>query len=61
MSAREELFCRVAGAFVPGDRANKLIDNVIAEELQKAADWLMSQGHTIAARALDEYIEGGAA
>ncbi|MGW6557962.1 hypothetical protein [Streptomyces hydrogenans] len=38
MSAREELFRRVAGAFVSEDRANKLIDDVIAEavpELEK--------------------------
>ncbi|MEU2510212.1 hypothetical protein ABZ621_36745 [Streptomyces sp. NPDC007863] len=61
MSAREELFRRVAGAFVSEDRANKLIDDVITEalapKLQQVADWLMSQGHTIAARALDEYID----
>lgn len=37
MSAREELFRRVAGAFVSEDRANKLIDDVIAEAAPEVA------------------------
>ena len=59
MSARDQLFRRVAGAFVTDGRANALIGAVVAEELQKAADWLMSQGHTVAARDLDDYIKAG--
>ncbi|WP_170313784.1 hypothetical protein [Streptomyces filamentosus] len=37
MSARDELFRRVAGAFVSEDRANKLIDDVVAEALPELA------------------------
>jgi hypothetical protein len=36
-----------------------LAEKAAAEALQRAADWLMSQGHTIAAVALDGYIQGG--
>lgn len=60
LTARERLVAKVS---FPSDRyeADFLaeLDAYRAEELQAAADWLMSQGHTIAARDLDRYIDGG--
>ncbi len=38
MTAREELFRRVAGAYVSEERANALIDAYRAEVLREAAD-----------------------
>jgi hypothetical protein len=38
MSAREELFRRVAGAFVDESKANGLLDAYRAEVLREAAD-----------------------
>jgi hypothetical protein len=35
VSAREELFRRVAGSFVDEERANKLIDDLLHEEAEK--------------------------
>ncbi|MGW4050859.1 hypothetical protein ACWENA_08495 [Streptomyces sp. NPDC004779] len=58
MSARYELLHLIGS---DDDETNATVDAYRAEELQAAADWLMSQGHTIAARALDEYAGGGAA
>ncbi|MGW4703731.1 hypothetical protein [Streptomyces sp. NPDC004285] len=48
MSAREELFRRVAGAFLSEERANKLIDAVVDEALSDAAEQLRVQRDRIA-------------
>ncbi|MGW6703544.1 hypothetical protein ACWGDE_01440 [Streptomyces sp. NPDC054956] len=40
--------------------ARRIVAVARAEELQAAADHLMSKGHTIAALDLDSYIDGGA-
>ncbi|MFH8627818.1 hypothetical protein ACH4A8_39025 [Streptomyces vietnamensis] len=45
MSAREELFRRVAGAFVDEKRANKLIDDVIAERDAQIVAWLRKKAY----------------
>lgn len=57
------LLAIAAGASVYAEGAESLLAEYDAlkraEELQAAANWLMSQGHTIAARDLDRYIDGG--
>lgn len=42
MSARDELFRRVAGAFIDEDKANALLDAYRAEVLVGAAEWFES-------------------
>lgn len=36
------------------------LEAVRLTHLQEAANWVMSRGHTILAREMDEWIEGGA-
>lgn len=50
MTAREDLFRRVAGAFVDDARANALIDAAIAEALRETAQRI---------KALSDFEEGG--
>ncbi|BET51796.1 hypothetical protein RGQ21_67780 [Kitasatospora aureofaciens] len=55
MSARGELFRRVAGSFVDEDKANKLIDDLLHEEAEKirAAEPYIPEGFTIRSEWMD--------
>ncbi|MFE2324657.1 hypothetical protein ACFXD5_12180 [Streptomyces sp. NPDC059385] len=58
-TARKELLLLDASGEWPA-YVDRILTKHRAEVLQAGADWLMSQGHTIAARDLDGYTEGGA-
>lgn len=45
MSARDELFRRVAGAFIDEVKANALLDAYRAEVQADLADWLVKKAH----------------
>ncbi|MFD9070593.1 hypothetical protein [Streptomyces lasiicapitis] len=58
MSARDELFRRVAGAFIDEDKANALLDAYRAEVLNKAADDLMADLERQGGDATGQYAVG---
>ncbi|MEV0779246.1 hypothetical protein [Streptomyces sp. NPDC050428] len=54
-SAREDLFRRVAGAFIAEDRANDLLNAFRAEVLNEAADALADRVPPVAAGPFTEH------
>lgn len=60
MSAREELFRSIFGAFADEDRANKLIDDLLHEEAEKIRGELDPSGNPMFLSDFDKGLTHGA-